>query len=149
MLIKGIQSIFLKLVRTLLATSVMTLGSATGCGAQDPKNAECTGSMLYRKCVITSGSHSGFVIGMSKESAFQNSCERTREKKLNGHPVLYTNGERKGYPQTSICNLNSEAMAAERWIFIEPAGLRERTITLEFGEIELEKITWQLRGMDP
>ncbi len=91
------------------------------------------------------------MIGMRKANAFAVACQRERVGKLsiNQHPVLYTNGNRQGYYRVSICDLETEALQADRWVFIEAAWLRERRVTLEFGESGLEAITANLRGMDP
>ncbi len=135
---------------TSMALLALMLFSLAGC-APDPRDAECAGGWLHRRCTITDGSHNGFVIGMSKEDAFDVACQRERNGQLNidQFPILYVNGEMEFYPQTSICDLETEAMVAEGWTLMETVWIRERRVTLEFGARGLEKIKANLSGMDP
>lgn len=131
--------------RVLWIMPVLSFG-LSACAEPVPPNC----ARQDRGCDITQGGYEGFTIGMSKESAFNVACARDNQGKwADQQPLFYTNGAAKSYPQTSICDLKSEALAAEEWALVEPSQLREQYVNLHFENGALSKITLQLRGWDP
>lgn len=107
-------------------------------------------AFLLLGCVdATPSSHEGLNVGMTKEAAFEVTCERMRRGELRPSPVLYKNHiRRRSIPDELICDIREEAMAAEQWEIIE-LGWRERFIVLDFEEGRLVRIETMWRGWDP
>lgn len=135
-----------QIVRRFVIALCLSMFSAS-CGAKDA-NQECSGGPLYGECVITSGSHAGFEAGMSKEAAFENACKLATQHKI-WDPIFYVSGALQAHPGISMCDLKTEAMASDKWSFIEAARVRERYINLEFANEKIVAISLQDRGLDP
>lgn len=146
-MLEGLQRRNIPRVRGWAAIVLSLSFFSTGCNAEGTSK-DYPGSFLHGKCTITSGSHAGFEIGISKQNAFENSCQRAEQKKI-WDPVFYTDGVLKAHPDVSMCELEAEATASNKWSFIEDAGWRERYIQLDFVDDKVETIILQPRGLDP
>jgi hypothetical protein len=94
-------------------------------------------------------SHSGFQVGMSRSEAFDIACAKMENGQLHLGPVLYVQEVRRPVsPRESICELRTEALAADQWWVIEP-GMREKYLVLDFSGDALVALQIKWRGWEP
>jgi len=88
-------------------------------------------------------------IGMPVSDAFAVACEMQRMGQLRAYPVLYTAGQRRAFPDTSICDIGDLAVAADEWELMVQSGWRDQYLIVTFEDGAVSEIERQNRGLDP